>query len=309
MRVYLSGVLAVLLIAILGISIAAPLTRLSHADPLAIAAWRLFFSLVVIAGFLIPTRGWRQWRRLDVRQSGLAVGAGVMLALHFWSWNASLGLTTVAASTVLVNTQPVIVALASALWLREVARPWQWAGIVLAMLGGAVVAWGDAGAAARAVGGGALLGDALALGAGVAGALYYLVGRRLRPVLDLWPYVALVYGACFVTLLGIAGARHVPLVPQPPRELAIFAGLALGPMLLGHTGMNWALRYLPAYLVNLTVLGEPVGATLLAAMLPGIREVPPAATLAGGALVLAGILLALGRGTPNTQRTTASDAV
>ncbi|HEX6536878.1 MAG TPA: DMT family transporter [Gemmatimonadaceae bacterium] len=304
--------LAVLLLAILGISIAAPLTRLSHADPLAIAAWRLFFSLIVIAAFLIPSRGWRQWRRLDARQVALAVGAGAMLALHFWSWNASLAYTTVAASTVLVNTQPVIVALVSAVWLREVPRPWQWAGIVLAMVGGAVVAWGDAGVAARAAGaaeGGALLGDALALGAGVAAALYYLVGRRLRPVLDLWPYVALVYGACFLTLLGIAALRDVPLVPQPPRELAIFAGLALGPMLLGHTGMNWALRYLPAYLVNLTVLGEPVGATLLAAVLPGIREVPPAATLAGGALVLAGIVLALGRGTPTTQRTTASDAV
>ncbi|HEX7941526.1 MAG TPA: DMT family transporter [Gemmatimonadaceae bacterium] len=301
---------AVLLLAILGISLAAPLVRLSHADPLAIAAWRLFFSLIIIAGFFLPRRGWRQWRRLDARGAALAAGAGAMLALHFWSWNASVALTTVAASTLLVNTQPVIVALVSAAWLHEAPRPRQWMGILVAMAGAAIVAWGDAGGALRAAGGRALLGDGLALGGGVAAALYYLVGRRLRQVLDLWPYVALVYGACFVTLLAIAAVMRVPLLPQPPRELAIFAGLAVGPMLLGHTGMNWALRYLPAYLVNLTVLGEPVGATLLAALLPGIREVPPAATLAGGTLVLAGILLALTRGAVNTESTTtASDAV
>jgi drug/metabolite transporter (DMT)-like permease len=86
-----------------------------------------------------------------------------------------------------------------------------------------------------------------------------------------------------------------PLAPQPPRELAIFAGLALGPMLLGHTGMNWALGHLPAFIVNLTTLGEPIGATILAALLPGIAEVPGVGTIAGGALVLVGVVLAARR--------------
>jgi drug/metabolite transporter (DMT)-like permease len=100
-----------------------------------------------------------------------------------------------------------------------------------------------------------------------------------------------VYGTCFVVLLVLAAMAGAPLAPQPPRELAIFAALALGPMLLGHTGLNWALKHSRAYVVNLTLLGEPVGATLIAALLPGIREIPSAATLAGGAIVLAGILL------------------
>lgn len=299
----------VLLLAIFGISLAAPLVRLSHADPLAIAAWRLGFSLLFIGAILVPTRGWRQWRRLDARALALAAGAGVMLALHFWSWNASLEMTSVAASVVLVNIQPVIVALISVAWLHEAPSRRQWLGIALAVAGAVVVAWGDAGESAGVTGARALLGDGLALAAGVAAALYYLVGRKLRQALDLWPYVGLVYGACFVTLLGLAGAARLPLLPQPPRELAIFAALAAGPMLLGHTGMNWALKYLPAYLVNLTVLGEPVGATLLAAVLPGIREVPPALTLAGGGMVLAGILLALTRTTAKSRRTTVTDAV
>jgi drug/metabolite transporter (DMT)-like permease len=68
--------------------------------------------------------------------------------------------------------------------------------------------------------------------------------------------------------------------------------LALGPMLIGHTGMNWALKFLPAYVVNLTVLGEPVGATMLGAIIPSIRQVPTISTLVGGAIVLAGVIIA-----------------
>jgi drug/metabolite transporter (DMT)-like permease len=137
-----------------------------------------------------------------------------------------------------------------------------------------------------------LLGDGLALLGGIAVAIYYVAGRRLRGTLDLWSYVALVYSVCFVTLVTIAIATATPLWPQPPRELAIFAGLAIGPMLLGHTGLNWALKYLPAYLVVLTVLGEPIGATLLAAVLPGIRETPSASTFLGGLVLLTGIVMA-----------------
>jgi drug/metabolite transporter (DMT)-like permease len=103
-----------------------------------------------------------------------------------------------------------------------------------------------------------------------------------------------------VTLLIIAVALDVPMAPQPPRELGIFLALALGPMLLGHTGMNYALRYLPAYAVNVTVLGEPIGATILAALIPGIAEVPTTATLVGGVLILAGVVLTIRRAVPSS---------
>lgn len=282
---------AVLALSLLGISFAGPLVRLSAAHPIAIAVWRLAFSLVVVAVMLAVTGGWRQWRTLDRRSAVAAAGAGAMLALHFWSWNSSLALTTVAASVVLVNMQPAVVALVSAAWLGERPSGRQWGGIAFAMLGAFVVAAQDMGGA-PAGGSRALLGDLLALVGAVTAALYYSVGRRLRATLDLWPYVGLVYGACLTTLLVLALLLRVPLAPQPPRELGIFAALAVGPMLLGHTGMNWALKYLPAYVVNLTVLGEPVGATLLAALLPGIAEVPTVWTVAGGGLILVGVLIA-----------------
>jgi drug/metabolite transporter (DMT)-like permease len=160
------------------------------------------------------------------------------------------------------------------------------------MLGALVVALPDLMAPTATAGRpGALLGDLLALVGALTAAVYFVAGRRLRGTLELWAYVGLVYGSCFVVLLLIVLATSAPLVPQPPREVAIFAALALGPMLLGHKGLNWALKRSPAYVVNLTLLGEPVGATLIAAFLPGIREVPAPLTFVGGTIVFVGILL------------------
>lgn len=286
-----SVVSAVLVLAVVGISFAGPLVRLSNAHPVAIAVWRVLLSLVIIAVPLIGRGTWRQWRTLDPGGVALAAVAGLMLALHFWSWNSSIELTTIAASTVLVNTQPLVVALLSAMWLREAPSRIQWTGIAVAMIGAALVAAPDilapTSAATMTV-----RGNALALVGAVTAAAYYVVGRRLRATLDVWAYVAIVYGACLAALVGIALALGIPLGPFAPREYAIFAGLALGPMLLGHTGMNWALKHMRAYQVNVVLLGEPVGATLLAALLPGIREQPTMFTIAGGAIILAGIVLA-----------------
>jgi len=279
----------VIAFAIFGISLGGPLTRLAGAPPLAVAAGRLGFSLVIVLIALVATGSWRQLRRLGARDFAVALGAGAMLAIHFWSWNASLNLTTVSASVVLVDMQPAMVGVLSIVWLHEFPTRRQWSGIAIAMVGAVIVALPDLMREGAGLGGRALLGDALAFTGAIAGACYFVAGRKLRATLDLWPYVAVVYGACFVVLVLAAAGTHVTLLPQPPRTLAIFAGLALGPMLLGHTGFNYALRYVPAYVVNLALLCEPIGATILAALLPGIRELPNWGTLVGGALVLYGI--------------------
>ena len=295
----------VLAASLIGISLAAPLIRLSAADPLVIATWRLGFSLVLVAVALLLGGSWREWRTLSPRDYAMALGAGVLLAIHFWSWNASLRYTSVAASVALVNLQPVLIAAASAVWLHEPPSRRQWLGVGIAVVGALLVGVADVPGGLAAIGpallgnGGdgsrALFGDGLALLGAVTAAGYYLIGRRIRQHLGLWPYVALVYGAAFLTCLGLTPLAGQALAPQPPRELLIFAGLAIGPMLLGHTGMNWALGHLPAFVVNLTTLGEPIGATLLAALLPGIAEVPGIGTVGGGVLVLGGVLLAAKR--------------
>ncbi len=295
--------LLVLALAIFGISWAAPLIRLSSAPPLVIAGWRLVIAESVLMVLLVWRGDWRVWRRMPARDHLLAAGAGGMLALHFWSWNASLAYTTVAASVVLVNLQPALVVVGSVLLLDERATSRQLLGLAVGITGALLVAvpallGGQplAGLATSAPLGlpPRLFGNLLALAGAITASLYYLAGRRLRAGLDLVPYVALVYGWCTIVVFALAVANGDALLPWPTRDWAIFAGLAAGPMLLGHTGMNWALRHLPAHVVNLTVLGEPVGASLLAMLIPAIGERPDLWTLLGGALILAGALWAVG---------------
>lgn len=283
----------VLSASLLGISFAGPLTRLSSADPLAIAIGRMAFSLVAIAAMLVITGEWRQFAQLEGVEWLLAVTAGVVLALHFWSWNASIHLTTIAASTTLATSlQPGFVAVLSIFVVSETPSRRQMIGLSIATLGAISITAPDffSGAATAATPN-PLLGNALSVGAAVAAAVYMVVGRRLRSRLGAWSYVAVVYGAALVTMLCIAAVTGIHVAPQPSRDIMIFLGLAIGPMLMGHTGMNWALEHLPAYVVNLTMLGEPVGATILGAILPGIREIPKWTTLLGGAIIFAGFVI------------------
>jgi drug/metabolite transporter (DMT)-like permease len=282
----------VLAAALFGISFAGPLVRLSSADPLAIGAWRLAFSMIIVAVAVIVTGQWREWKNITGREAAFAVAAGIALAFHFWAWNTSIHLTTIAASVTLVSLQPPIVIAISAIFLREVPSRRQVLGIAIAVIGAMVIAIPDWLAATGEATRGAFLGNMLAISAAITAAIYYTIGRHLRTTYGIWAYVGLCYGACTVTLFIMAWTTGVKLLPQPPHEMAIFAGLALGPMLLGHTGLNWALKYMPAYVVNLIVLGEPLGATLLGALIPAIRQIPSIATIVGGAIVLTGVLLA-----------------
>lgn len=286
----------VLALAIVGISVSGPLARLANAPPLAIGVWRLTLSLVIVAVPLLASGAWREWRGLSRRDLAIALAAGFFLALHFWSWIASLGMTSVAASVLLVNLHPVVIVLGGALWLGERPTRAQLLGIGIALLGAGIVVAPDLlSSPAVATSTGAAftpaLGNLLALLGAVTVGLYYLAGRRLRQQLSLWPYVALVYGACWLVLLLFALQQRVPLWHYAPRELGIFALIALGPMLAGHTGFNWALKYVPAVVVSVALLAEPVGAGLIAWIALGER--PSVSTLVGGVVVLAGLVASL----------------
>lgn len=281
----------VLFASVLAISWAAPLIRLADAPALAVSFWRLAFSMAFIASMLSLRGEWGALRRLSGREWAVAALAGVLLAGHFVSWIASVSLTSVAASVALVSTQPVWVALFATVALRERPTPRQWLGIAVAVVGAAWIGWGD-----LAGGPDPVRGDLLALLGAVLVAAYYVIGRGLRRRIDLWPYVAVVYGAATLTLLATLLLTGVPLVRgYGTAEWLVFLGLAVGPMMIGHTGQNWALRYLPAYAVNLSLLGEPVGATLIAWLLPWVAEVPPREAVWGGLLILVGISLGMRR--------------
>src|SRR3954471_192641 len=130
----------VLGLSLLGISFAGPLVRLSGDDAVTIAVWRLGFSLILVAGVLIATGEWRDWRHLTWPRFGLATAGGVSLALHFWAWNASIHLTTIAASVTLVSLQPAVIAAISAVALHETPSRRQVTGIAVAIVGALIIA-------------------------------------------------------------------------------------------------------------------------------------------------------------------------
>jgi drug/metabolite transporter (DMT)-like permease len=266
------------------ISWAAILIRWADAPPLVTGAWRLGIASLVfwaaaLASRRFPWRGWTAPRLLT------AAAAAAFLALHFGLWIASLGLTTVASSVLIVSTQPVFTAALGAIFLRERVGARAAAGIALALGGALAITGGD-----LRIEGAAWRGDLLALAGAVAIAVHYLLVRSLRSTTDLLPLLAVFNPLAAALLAAAAAAAGEPLLDHPPRTMAVFALLALIPTVIGHTLLNWALRYRKAYEVNVTVLGEPLGATGLAWLLLG--ETPGVHVAAGGALVLAGILLA-----------------
>jgi drug/metabolite transporter (DMT)-like permease len=280
----------VLIVAVAAMSWAGPLIKFATAPAQVVSAWRLVYSVAFIAVVLALRRTPLASLRLAPRQWLLALIAGVLLAAHFWAWVASLRYTTVASSVVLVSMQPIFVASMSALLLHERATRRQWLGIFIACAGAAVIGVSDA--QANDVARDALLGDGLALAGALFVSGYYVIGRELRQQLDLWVYIAIVYGiAAAVLVVVVIADPGASLTGYPARDWWIFAALAAGPMMLGHTGINYALRYVPAYVANIAVMGEPVGATMIAWSLPALREVPGAGMLAGAVLILTGILL------------------
>ncbi len=276
-----------LAIAIVAISTGAILVRFSNAPSAVAAFYRVLFTTLP----LVPIAVWKyrtEFRAIRRRDLAFATLSGLALALHFASWFESLEWTSVAASVTLVQSQPLFVALGAWLVLREHITRRMTLGILIAVVGMAAMSMGDF-LGGVLVGPNPLLGNSLALFGAVMAAGYVLAGRSLRQRVSLVPYVVVVYSVCTVCLLVIALLQGGPLTGYPAREWLIFAGLAAGPGLLGHTVINWALAHLESSVVSVSMLGEPVGATILAFVL--LAESPTAYTVVGGVVVLVGIAL------------------
>ncbi|MFB6169109.1 MAG: DMT family transporter [Haloferacaceae archaeon] len=285
-------------VAVAAVSTGAVLVRLSAAPASVAAFYRVLFTTLPLAPVaLVRYRG--AFARMGRRDLAFAALSGVSLAVHFAAWFESLAWTSVAASVTLVQAQPVFVALGAWLALDERLGRRTVLGVLVAVAGAAAMSAGDL-LGGPAVGAAPLLGNALALLGAVAAAGYVLAGRSLRQRVALVPYVVVVYGVCTVVLLAVVLADGAPLAGYPAREWLLFAALAVGPGLLGHTLVNWALGHLRSSVVAVSLLGEPVGATLLALVVLG--EAPAPATVAGGAAVLVGIALAASARGANERR-------
>ncbi len=290
-----------LLAGILAVSTASIFIRLAQqegAPSIVIAAARLTIASLVLTPLALTCYR-PQLLALSRREWSLALLSGIFLALHFAVWITSLQYTSVASSVVLVTTAPLWVALLSPLVLHERPGATTFAGLGLALVGGTIVGLSDACAWQSGAlvcpplrtffGGTAFLGDFLALCGAWLSAGYLLVGRRLRARMDLVPYIFVVYGMAAILLVAIMlGMRQNPLGFSPLVYLW-FILLALIPQLLGHSTFNWALKHLPASIVSVTLLGEPIGSAVLAYFI--FQERPGWIKIGGAALILAGIWL------------------
>jgi len=277
--------LAALVVAVLAVSTSAILIRWSGAPSVVKAFYRVCFTTLLL-GPLAFSRHGAALRSLGRQDAVAAAVTGVALAVHFAAWFQSVEWTSVAASVTLVQAQPLFVAVGAAAVLGERLTARKVAGIAVAMAGIVAMSTGDL-LGGGAVGPRPLAGNALAIVGAVMMAVYVLAGRSLRARVALVPYVTVVYAACAVVLGTLAVARGAPLLGYPPVEWGLFLAMAIGPGVFGHTVINWALEHVESSVVSVSLLGEPVGSTLLALLL--LSEVPGGWTVAGGVVVLLGI--------------------
>ncbi|MHB9146345.1 MAG: DMT family transporter [Symbiobacteriia bacterium] len=252
---------------------------------LVIAFYRLGLTALILAPLAL-IRYRRELTSLSRRDWLLSGLSGLFLAGHFAAWITSLSYTSVASSVVLVTLQPLFVLAGGYLFYREGTTRVGLAGVAAALVGAAVIGFGDAGGGSRV-----LLGDALAFLGALLVAGYILVGRSVRQRVGVISYAFVVYAICAGVLLAVSLAMGLPLGGYSSHQWLLFWLLAIVPTIFGHTLFNFALGHLPAAVVSVAILGEPVGASILAAFM--LRQLPTPTQLAGGGLILGGLYVFL----------------
>lgn len=285
---------AAIAIAVTSVSFSAIFIRWSESDALTIAFFRLALATMIVAPFAAVDlrRSPGALRRRDVV---IMAGIGVVLALHFAFWITSLKTegVTVASSVVLVTSHPLMVGLASHFVLKERVGAKTAIGIAVGLAGVSVI-----GVASYGFSTATFAGNMLAFLGGVMAGIYFLGGRRLRQRVGIASYAFVVYAAAAITLLAMV-LTSGELVPRGDRgrELILFLAMAVVPHIGGHTLFNWSLRHVTAPVVSLSLVGEPIGSTLLAWAL--LSEFPAPLIGVGAVLALGGIFLtAYGTRTP-----------
>jgi len=273
-------VVGALTLAVVAVSSSAPLIAFAAAPALAIAFWRNALALPVLGPFSLARRR-AELGAMSRRNVTFCVLAGVALAVHFATWVPSAKLTTVAASTALVATQPVWQGLIAAVQGRRLPAV-TWVGIGVAVLGAVLATGADLGHSARAV-----TGDLLALAGGLAAAVYTAFGERARTTISTTTYTTICYGVCAVLLLVVCLTAGVPLGGYPATTWLAIAGLVGGAQLLGHSMFNYALRRVSATTVSVLILLEVPGAALIAWLWLG--QTPRPSSRLGLSLLVVGV--------------------
>lgn len=283
---------------ILFVSTASVFIRFAQAEAssIAIAAARLLIASVVLVPIAL-IRYRHEWMMLNRKDWFKGFLSGLFLALHFATWITSLQLTSVASSVVLVTTTPLWVAILSPLVLREPIRRSVLIGLLVSVSGGVIVGMGDAcefsqgtlNCQAQIFNGDTMLGNFLALFGAWMAAGYMIMGRQLRKKMNTIPYTAFVYGVAALILLVVVLIRTEPVLGYSGETYLWLLAIGIFPQLLGHSLFNWALKYLSAAYVSLTLLGEPIGTIILAMII--LRESPTPIEGVGAVVIMVGIVI------------------
>jgi drug/metabolite transporter (DMT)-like permease len=266
----------ILILAICAVSTAAPLAKIAtDVHPIAIGFWRTFLVGLVL---IVTTKPY-QWK-ISKKNWLLVAAAGILLALHFWSWFASLRYTSALRSTTLVCLNPVWAGIMEQFILRNSPPKKFWAGVLVALVGVALMTSGD-------LSEGAITGDLLALLGGLLGAAYLIVGRVARQDMKINVYGGLICLFCALVLGLISYPLPAPLYGYTTISVVALLAMAIGPQLTGHIGLNYCVRYISAASISLALLLEPVGAAILAAIF--LEEYPSQIEIFGSSLILVGV--------------------
>ncbi|MDZ7330497.1 MAG: DMT family transporter [candidate division KSB1 bacterium] len=276
---------SVLGMGLIAISFASIFIKLCSAPSLVIAAYRLTIASAVYIIFTRIRYG-PILSRFSKVQRLWALASGSFLALHFATWITSLKFTTVASSVVLVQSAPVFVAIGSILFLREKPTKLTLLGIVIAFGGTFLISAHDFSSDRSS-----LVGNLLAIAGAIGAAGYLLLGRKLRTEIATFQYVTIVYSVAAFWLLLFVGFSGSQLVGYDNQTYLLFIAIALIPQVIGHTTVNWALKYFSATAVAVIILGEPIGASILAVLI--LKEKISGMKILGGLIILTGVILAL----------------
>jgi drug/metabolite transporter (DMT)-like permease len=282
--------LAVLPVVVLVAGTSAILVRFSDAPSAVKVSYRVAFATFGFLAFS-AIRYRDHFRRFSRRDLLLAAVSGVILGVHYLVWFESLDWTTVAASTTLTQTQTIFVAVLAYAVLGERVTRRTVVGIGFAFAGAAVMSLGGLATDSFLKGANPVLGNLLAITAGLLFAGYLVISRSVRQRIAVIPYVTVVHVFATPTTLAFAAGtgKTLSLLAYPPHEWLLFVAMGLGPSFVAQTLSNWSLEHVRSSVVSVSYLGVPITSSLFAVVL--LSELPGVGTLVGGALTLFGIYI------------------
>ncbi|MFW6280731.1 MAG: DMT family transporter [Halanaerobium sp.] len=262
------------------LSLSGILVKLSTAPPLITAFYRMLFSVLILTPYFIINFRKQAHYFLDYRPALV----GFLLAIHFILWISSINYTAISNSVIFVALQPLFTIILEYLFAKEDLREGAVIGIVMALIGSTIISIGDLYQMS-----GYFFGNLLALSAAFFAAAYLFIGRGVRKQIDYFPYLYILYTYAALFLAVGVFVFRIPFFGHGINNYFLFLGLALGPTLIGHSILNYSVRYLPTSVVSLSILGEPILTTFLAWIL--LNESVMLTTILGGSFILGGIYL------------------